>query len=154
MVSVQTLGNSPDEYNGPQVNPAPPENPPQDSDLSGVESQVVGGHKPPISLTLPSGRKIEFKKPQGALSMRVAELLGENSANQAMNIYYRMLLCISKLDSIPVSPPISSREVKLLADRLGDDFDMAVFKFSQGDEKTGELSIAEQIFGNVEDVKK
>lgn len=120
--------------------------------LNNIEREVVSQTRKKIEAKLPNGRKIVFQKPTGAVSLKIARFLGDDSRNEMLNIYYRMLMCIIELDGVRLSAPGTKLEIEALADRLGEDFDDACVLFAQPQGE--EPAIAEQLFGSMTDAKK
>jgi hypothetical protein len=117
-------------------NPAPQPFPTQqemEASLPPVQQQVVQQTNAPKEYTLSNGTKISFKKPGGVVSLTIAKILGADSMNPAMNIYYRMLFCLDSLNGTPIRPPKSSLEIEALVQRLGDEetFAEALAKFHE-----------------------
>ena len=79
--------------------------------LTPTQQQVLNTTNPPQAFKLPSGRTITFKKPSGIASLQTAKLLGVQSANQMLTLYYRAGLSIASLNGKPVSPPKSELEM-------------------------------------------
>ena len=97
--------------------------------LTPTQQQVLNTTNPPQAFKLPSGRTITFKKPSGIASLQTAKLLGVQSANQMLTLYYRAGLSIASLNGKPVSPPKSELEMDGLFQRLADDFDETIILY-------------------------
>lgn len=89
--------------------------------MSEVQQQVINTTNPPAEYTLSSGKKVKFRKPPGLVSMQIAEILGDQSLNPALNIYYRMAFSLVEVDGITVRTPKSKPEITATLQRLGDE---------------------------------
>ena len=87
---------------------APPEKPREDVDS--------------VEVKLPNGLVVEFGPPAGvALTFKLAQILGDMVANPGANMAMRILMCVRKIEGIPVAMPQNMVEAQGLANRISDD---------------------------------
>jgi hypothetical protein len=100
---------------------------PSDS-LTPVQKQILADTNPAKEYLLKNGRKVSFKKPEGIISLKLARIMGQDSMNPALNLYYRMAFHIHALDGKVVRPPTSEIEIEAIIGRLeGEDTFAEVF---------------------------
>jgi hypothetical protein len=89
-----------------------------DLGLSPVQQEILDKGGNPEEFKLSTGTVIQFKQPDGMASWTIAELMGNQSMNPVLSIFYRVTFCLASIDGVPVKTPKTELEVKALAARL------------------------------------
>lgn len=105
-----------------------------DESLSPVQKAIIEDSGDPAEYKLPkSGKIIRFKEPDGMASYHIAKMMGQNSLNPALNIFFRVAFCIDSVDGVKVKTPKNELEVEAIVARLAktNEWDETVLLFNQ-----------------------
>jgi hypothetical protein len=75
----------------------------------------------PREIELPDGRKVIIQKPAKATKFHIAKVLGRNSANPMLDLYYGAFMWVRQVGSTPIPFLATERQFEGLQDLLGDD---------------------------------
>ena len=101
--------------------------------LTPIQLEVLKQVQDSKTYELKNGMTVTFQKPSGIISTKIAELLGVNSINPAMQMQYRMLFNVAAINGDPVRTPTSPMQIEALISRFKDEetFTEVLFKYHQ-----------------------